>query len=190
MQMDNYSSKYGFSTSVWGPALWHFLHTISFNYPTKPSYEDKVFYYRFVTNLGKVLPCRACRENYALNLHDAGFALRQKGRSFRKFIAKHPSLVNRHVFSEFVYNLHEAVRKMQGKKTNVQYAELRDNYELFRASCKKRGKKSHGGCTEPLSKIRSECIVNIRPVTKNSDYKFIIDPRCRAVVQRHPLHKP
>ena len=26
-------------TSVWGPSLWHSLHTISFNYPVKPTKE-------------------------------------------------------------------------------------------------------------------------------------------------------
>jgi hypothetical protein len=26
----------GFMTSIWGPAIWHFLHIISFNYPIEP----------------------------------------------------------------------------------------------------------------------------------------------------------
>ena len=33
---DFYSGD-GFLTSVWGPAVWHFLHTISFNYPVSPT---------------------------------------------------------------------------------------------------------------------------------------------------------
>ena len=31
----DYNSKDGMLTSVWGPSLWHSLHAISFNYPTK-----------------------------------------------------------------------------------------------------------------------------------------------------------
>ena len=37
----HYSSGEGMLTSVWGPALWHVLHTISFNYPVKPSTQQK-----------------------------------------------------------------------------------------------------------------------------------------------------
>jgi hypothetical protein len=28
-------------TSVWGSPMWHVLHTISFNYPIKPTKEQK-----------------------------------------------------------------------------------------------------------------------------------------------------
>ena len=37
----HYNSGEGMLTSVWGPALWHVLHTISFNYPVKPSTSTK-----------------------------------------------------------------------------------------------------------------------------------------------------
>ena len=37
----DFDASDGFLTSVWGPALWHSLHTISFNYPIKPSNDDK-----------------------------------------------------------------------------------------------------------------------------------------------------
>ena len=28
----------GILTRIWGPSLWHFLHAMSFNYPTKPTH--------------------------------------------------------------------------------------------------------------------------------------------------------
>ena len=31
---DDYNSGDGMLTSVWGPGMWHYLHTMSFNYPT------------------------------------------------------------------------------------------------------------------------------------------------------------
>ena len=37
----NYSSGDGMLTTIWGPNMWHYLHTISFNYPIKPSIDDK-----------------------------------------------------------------------------------------------------------------------------------------------------
>ena len=41
---DDYNSGDGMLTSVWGPSMWHTLHAISFNYPVKPTKEDKVTY--------------------------------------------------------------------------------------------------------------------------------------------------
>ena len=40
----DYNSGDGMQTFVWGPAAWHFLHTISFNYPVHPSLADKKYY--------------------------------------------------------------------------------------------------------------------------------------------------
>ena len=46
-----YSSGDGMLTTIWGPSMWHFLHTMSFNYPVKPSKEDKIHYRDFILNL-------------------------------------------------------------------------------------------------------------------------------------------
>jgi hypothetical protein len=35
------NSSDGMLTKVWGPCMWFFLHTISFNYPTEPTKLDK-----------------------------------------------------------------------------------------------------------------------------------------------------
>ena len=43
---EDYNSGDGMMTSIWGPPLWHELHTISFNYPTKPTKDDKLHYYK------------------------------------------------------------------------------------------------------------------------------------------------
>ena len=63
----HYDSDQGMLTNVWGPALWHVLHTISFNYPKKPTEKQKRDYKRFLLSLEKVLPCRYCRENFKKN---------------------------------------------------------------------------------------------------------------------------
>ena len=34
--LKQYNKGEGMLTSVWGPSLWHSLHTISFNYPVNP----------------------------------------------------------------------------------------------------------------------------------------------------------
>ena len=35
----------GMLTTVWGPSMWHVLHTMSFNYPVQPTKEDKQNYF-------------------------------------------------------------------------------------------------------------------------------------------------
>ena len=39
---EHFNSGEGMLTSVWGPSMWHILHTISFNYPLKPTHQDKI----------------------------------------------------------------------------------------------------------------------------------------------------
>ena len=53
----DYESNDGMLTTVWGPPMWHYLHTMSFNYPVKPTRHDKKHYKNFVLNLQNVLPC-------------------------------------------------------------------------------------------------------------------------------------
>ena len=45
------SSGDGMLTTVWGPSIWLFLHTMSFNYPVEPTSEDKQNYKQFILNL-------------------------------------------------------------------------------------------------------------------------------------------
>jgi len=64
----DYNSGDGFLTSVWGPPMWHFLHTMSFNYPINPTEKDKTHYKNFVLSLRNILPCKYCRINLTNNL--------------------------------------------------------------------------------------------------------------------------
>ena len=54
----DYTSGEGMLTTVWGPSLWHFLHTMSFNYPVEPSPEQKKQYREFILSLENILPCK------------------------------------------------------------------------------------------------------------------------------------
>ena len=40
-QKKDYDSSDGMLTYVWGPSLWHSIHTMSFNYPVKPTCDEK-----------------------------------------------------------------------------------------------------------------------------------------------------
>lgn len=55
---------------IWGPHLWFFLHSITFNYPIKPTEEDKKNYLNFFENLYKILPCDKCAKHYQQNIKE------------------------------------------------------------------------------------------------------------------------
>ena len=47
---NEFHSGDGMLTSVWGPSLWHYMHTMSFNYPVKPTKEHKENYKNYNSN--------------------------------------------------------------------------------------------------------------------------------------------
>ena len=181
---NDFSSGEGMLTSVWGPSLWHYLHTMSFNYPVKPTKQDKKNYKQFVYNLRKVLPCKYCRMNLCKNL--------------KVLPLKDKDLKNRCNFSKWMYKLHELINKMLGKKSGLTYEDVRERYEHFRARCtidinkktkivkikplrktrKKKGKKKEAGCVEPLYGKKSKCIIKIVPKNKKVP-TFQMDKRCK-----------
>ena len=61
--LNDYNSGDGMLTSVWGPGMWHSLHTISFNYPINPTKNDKRNYRDYILNMKYILPCGKCRNN-------------------------------------------------------------------------------------------------------------------------------
>lgn len=163
----DYNSNDGMMTSVWGPAMWHTLHTISFNYPVKPSKEHKEYYYNYFKSLKNILPCKYCRINYKKNLKESGF---------KKTVFK-----NRDSLSRWVFKLHESVNKNLNKKSGLTYREVRERYEHFRSRCVSKPKKEvkkEKGCVEPLYGVKSKCVLNVIP-KNNKQKSFSIDPKCK-----------
>ena len=198
----DYNSGDGMITTIWGPSLWHYLHIMSFNYPTHPTLQDKQHYKNFINNLPNVLPCKYCRMNLKNN--------------FKKNPIRMCHMKNRHTFSFFIYNLHEIVNKMLKKKSNLTFCEVRDRYENFRSRCtnptkltkstietenkvfdfiketntnntnntnnpnntkKNKKTKKEKGCTEPLYGKKAKCVINIVPQEQKID-TFNIDKQC------------
>jgi hypothetical protein len=174
---DDYNSGDGMLTMVWGPSMWHYLHTMSFNYPVDPTCDDKRRYKDFILSLQYVLPCGKCRKNLKKNLK------------------KHPlemkDMESRTTFSKYIYDLHEVINKMLGKKSGLTYETVRERYEHFRSRCTKsykdfkrlrktlRKKKmnSEKGCTEPLYGEKSKCVIRIVPQSDKTK-TFQVDEKC------------
>lgn len=170
----DFSSGDGMVTKIWGPMIWTALHTISFNYPVKPTPEDKTHYRDFIYSLRYVLPCKYCRINLKKNL-------KQKP-------LQRCHLASRDTFSKYIYELHELVNKMLNKKSTLTYCEVRERYEHFRSRCteempkifkfvktrkmtegikgkikKEKKETKEKGCTEPLYGKDSKCVIHIVP---------------------------
>jgi len=176
--INDYESNNGMLTTVWGPSMWHYLHTMSFNYPVNPTNDDKHHYMKFVLNLKYVLPCGKCRKNFRKNLKRLPLTISQ--------------MQSRETFSKYIYDLHELINTMLGKKSGLSYDIVRERYEHFRARCalpiadmlkkstcktRKSGKKTENGCTEPLYGEKSKCVLKIIPDNEKCD-TFQIDTRC------------
>ena len=160
----HYTSNDGMMTSIWGPSAWHFLHTMSFNYPVNPTCDDKRHYRDYVLNLEYTLPCGKCRENLAKN--------------FAKLPLKWKHMENRASFSKYIYRLHELINTMLGKKSGLSYNDVRDRYEHFRARCNTTPNKTikrEKGCTEPVYGKKAKCILQIIPQDKKCDTFQIIN---------------
>jgi hypothetical protein len=56
--------------NIWGSHMWFSLHTITFNYPLKPSNEDIQNYKNFFLSFKNVIPCSICKKNYIRHLNE------------------------------------------------------------------------------------------------------------------------
>lgn len=174
---NDFSSGDGMVTKIWGPLVWTSLHTISFNYPVNPTNADKKHYRDYVYNLRYVLPCKYCRINLTNNLEKKPLEMCH--------------MKNRDTFSRYIYELHELVNKMLGKKSGLTYCDVRERYEQFRSRCteekprifkfknttKKNKTKKEKGCTEPLYGKKSKCVINIVP-QEDKSATFKMDKKC------------
>lgn len=177
---DDYNSGDGMLTTVWGPGMWHYLHTMSFNYPVKPTKYDKKHYRNFVLQLQYVLPCGKCRENLKKN--------------FKEFPLTQANMKNRYTFSKYMYQLHENINRLLNKKSGLTYCDVRERYEHFRSRCMKTLKEKYvknktkkvrfakqlikeKGCTEPLYGEKSKCILQIIPENTKCE-TLQIDEKC------------
>jgi hypothetical protein len=167
-----YNSGDGMLTYIWGPPLWHFLHTLSFNYPVNPTEEQKDDYFNFLMSVGKILPCKYCRENFQNNLKNIRFS--------------ETDFNSRENFSKMIYDLHNEINKSLNKECDNDYEEIQWKYNNFRAGClkdlrKKKDKKKENGCLEPLDKQipKHKCKIDIIPLTdENNEEDSICFDKC------------
>lgn len=171
----DYASGDGMLTTVWGPSMWHVLHTMSFNYPVHPTVETKRHYMAFMHNLVNVLPCKYCRINLKKN--------------YKTLPLRMANMASRDTFSKYVYDLHEVVNKMLKKTNNLTYDMVKARYEDFRARCTISNEKKppEKGCTEPLYGQKAKGIIMIVPQSRKCK-SMQVDRQCikRRCTQKRP----
>ena len=82
----------------WGPHLWFFMHTISFNFPENPNFKNKVEYNDFYNSLKNMIPCELCKTHYIQYLE-----------------VSPPDLSGRSALVKWTIDLHNKVNKQLGK---------------------------------------------------------------------------
>jgi len=98
----NNSIRTNYNPSIWGPKGWFFLDTIILSYPINPDDTHKLKFRDFFNNIGNMLPCDGCRENYKshINLNPL----------------KDEHLMSRDTFIKWWIDIHNSTRKSMNKE--------------------------------------------------------------------------
>ena len=149
----------GMMTKVWGPAGWLFLHCVAFGYPyaineNNPDHHSKKKdYHQFFYYLGRVLPCKYCRESYM---------------EFFNTLNLEGNLNTRDQLTRWLYDMHNKVNhKLGTPECNIpKYEDVQKKYEKYRAKCKKtteveREINKSKGCVAPADGTAKRCVVKV-----------------------------
>lgn len=120
---NNTQVRDGLVPKIWGPHTWIFLHSITFDYPEKPTQEDKENYKKYFELIGAVLPCYHCRESYKKYIQTGTTELNDDVMKDRESITK------------WLYYVHEAVNNKLNVDYGVSYNDVVQRYESYRGSC-------------------------------------------------------
>ena len=151
----------GMQTRVWGPAGWLFLHSVAQNYPWKPTDEQKKNYLNFFTVIGKVLPCRYCRESYVEYIKNLNIS----------------TMESRLTLTKWLYDIHNKVNDKLDVSSKPCFDEVWQKYESFRSKCTKSTEKQNKkGCVVPMDGgYKKQCKITISSfgAEKNKQVKLV-----------------
>lgn len=98
---------------IWGPPMWISLHSITLNYPEKPTQCQQNMIREFFWNVQFVLPCEMCRKHYA------------------EMIRTHPPITkDRRSLVYWLIDRHNEVNKRLGKR-EYSYEEVLQKYQTL-----------------------------------------------------------
>lgn len=100
--MSGNTARSNYNPTIWGPKGWFFLDTIILSYPVNPDSNHKKMYQDFFKNVGKMLPCEGCRDNYSTHI------------SIHPLKDKH--LISRDTLIDWWITIHNMARKSMNKE--------------------------------------------------------------------------
>lgn len=116
----------------WGPAGWHFMHTVTMTYPEVPSDQDKERYRIFFESIASVLPCPACRRHYLENLKKLPIRLDSRADLFKWLIDIHNEVNKKNKKPVLSYDeAFEAIKKNGMRMANESKEENTNNTERY-----------------------------------------------------------
>jgi hypothetical protein len=122
-------SESTFSSDVWGPHYWFFLHTIAHAYPETPNNVTKRKYYDFIQNLPIFIP------------------VSEMGDKFSQLLDKYPIspyLDNRDSFIRWVHFIHNKYNVMLGKEEITLYEGIDRYYAQYKPKFVQIHEQIHG----------------------------------------------
>lgn len=87
--------------NIWGKSAWDFLYSVAYIYPGNNSEIDVIKYKNFFENIGDILPCKMCRENYKKHLVEI---------PINKYLKSNETLV------EWLTKIQNLIREEKGRK--------------------------------------------------------------------------
>jgi|TARA_B110000208_G_scaffold8663_2_gene11172 uncharacterized membrane protein len=98
---------------IWGPGAWTLLHSVTFNYPEKPTQQDKNEFSDFFYALANVLPCSVCQDHFKKHLNNLPI----------KFY-----LESKETLTKWLFEIHNLVNQDTKKKT-ITYKQFKQIYK-------------------------------------------------------------
>ncbi len=101
-------------TARWGPIYWNYLHTVSLEYPDKPTSNDVKNHLNLINSFMETIPCPRCRQ-------DIKNMISQK--------KLYTALKNRNSLSEYLWDIHNKVNYKLGKPI-IKFETFKSQYKL------------------------------------------------------------
>ena len=124
----DFKALYGTPKNYWGGRCWRWLHLLTINYPTNPSYQDKLWILQQLQYFASSLPCAECQNHFSELMRKYPPNLQCGGSDFGN-----PSPLER-----WSWGIHNRVNERLGKRlitlreyTHIYYEERAKIYKNF-----------------------------------------------------------
>lgn len=118
-------NEHGLFTNVWANEMWHSLHCITFDYPEKPTEEEKINCKAFFISLKNMLPCCVCKKHYTENIENVGHSTEITDDVFE----------SKQSLTLWLYKFHKHVAEVSGYDYDLSYEDVCQKYNSFVAVC-------------------------------------------------------